>query len=212
MTDRAVTVLIVDDHPMVAEGLAEILSGQADIDVVGQAATAADGSRLSGELRPDVVVMDYRLPDGDGATATRRILDEQPDTAVVMLTASDDDTVVAAAIEAGCTGYVTKDVATGDIVAAVRRAAAGEPSFPAWALARMVPHLRDSPPGSRKLTDRETQILELLAAGASTRDIAATLDLTPNTVAGHSRTLRTKLGASSNAEAVAIALRRLLIR
>jgi DNA-binding NarL/FixJ family response regulator len=202
-----IRVLIVDDHAMVAQGLAEVMGAQPDIQVLAQAGTAQDAQRLAGELSPDVVVMDYRLPDGDGAVAAKGIRADAPDTAVVMVTASDHDTVIAAAIEAGCSGYVTKDRAAQDVVAAVRAAARGELSFPASVLARMVPRLRGDAPRSSALTPRELEILQLLADGRSTKDIAEELVLSPSTVRNHVQNVLGKLDAHSQLEAVTIAVR-----
>lgn len=209
MPDGAITVLVVDDHAMIAEGLTEILTADTDITVVGSAATAEAAARLADEHKPDVVLMDYRLPDGDGATAAERIRAAHPSTAVIMVTASDHDTVIASAIEAGCSGYITKDRAMSEVVAAVHAAARGDVSFPAWALARMVPHLRERPStSSRKLTERERDVLALLVVGRSTREMAEHLGLSQDTVRSDLQHIRTKLGATTNTEAVAIAVRR----
>jgi DNA-binding NarL/FixJ family response regulator len=206
---RTMRVLIVDDHAMVAEGLAEVLGAEPGIEVVGRAGTVRDARRLAAETVPDVVVMDYRLPDGDGAEAARRIREEHPATAVVMVTASDHDTVIAAAIEAGCAAYVTKDRAAQDVVAAVRAAARGEVAFPASALARMIPRMRGATAGPKSgaLTPREREILQFLADGRSTKDIAADLVLSPSTVRNHVQNILGKLDAHSKLEAVTTAVR-----
>lgn len=200
-----IRVLIVDDHAMVAEGLRDALEAHEDMEVVGGAGTAARAEELAGELQPDVVVMDYRLPDGDGAATAKRIRAGKGGPAVVMVTASDHDSVVAAAVEAGCSGYVTKDRAVREVVAAVRTAARGGLTFPVEALARLVPGA-DERGMSNALSPRELEVLQLVAAGRSTDDIAAELVLSPHTVRNHiQRTLR-KLGAHSKMEAVSTAV------
>lgn len=202
-----IRVMIVDDHAMVAEGLAEVLDAEPGIAVAARTGTARDARRLAGQLSPDVVVMDYRLPDGDGAVAAREIRKERPDTAVVMVTASDHDTVIAAAIEAGCAGYVTKDRAAQEVVAAVRAAARGEVAFPASALARMIPRMRGTSSRSTALTPRELEILQLLADGRSTREIADELVLSQSTIRNHVQNILGKLDAHSKLEAVTTAVR-----
>jgi DNA-binding NarL/FixJ family response regulator len=202
-----IRVLIVDDHAMVAEGLRDALAPHDDIEVVGRAATAEQAVAAATDLRPDVVVMDYRLPDADGASAAKRIRANQRSTAVVMVTASDHDTVVASALEAGCVGYVTKDRAGREVVAAVRAAARGEMTYPVEVLARLVPGAGDEeatrPTG---LTPRELEVLALLAGGRSTADIAGELVVSPNTVRNHVQSILRKLGAHSKLEAVNIAV------
>lgn len=207
-TQRATTVLIVDDHAMVADGLAQLLATEPDLEVVGLATTAQAARRLAGQLRPDVVVMDYRLPDRDGASAAKSIRRDHPGTAVVMVTVSDHDTVIAAAIEAGCAAYVTKDRAAQDVVVAVRAAARGEVTFPASALARMIPRMRGgTTAGSAALTPRELEVLQLLADGRSTDEIAEQLVVSPSTVRNHTQSILRKLDVHSKLEAVATAVR-----
>lgn len=200
-------VLIVDDHEMVAQGLSEVLDAEEEIDVVGRAGTVRDAQRMAAQLSPDVVVMDYRLPDGDGLMATTAIRDRDPQTAVVMVTASDHDTVVAAAIEAGCSGFVTKDRAAQDVVAAVRAAARGEAGFPAAVLGRLLGRSRTAPRATGALTPRELEVLQLLADGLSTREIAERFVLSISTVRNHVQNILTKLDAHSKLEAVSVAMR-----
>ena len=201
-----VRVLVVDDHEMVAQGLAEVLAAEEDMEVVGRAGTVRDGHRLAGQLLPDVIVMDYRLPDGDGLAATKAVCRELPDVAVVMVTASDHDAMVAGAIEAGCSAYVTKDRAASEVVTAVRRAASGEMAFPAAALRHALPN-RTGARGEGALTPREREILQLLADGRATQQIADHLVLSTSTVRNHVQNIMTKLGAHSRLEAVVVAVR-----
>lgn len=200
-----IRVLIVDDHTMVAEGLADALSVHADIDVVGCAGTVSEARSLADEHRPDVVLMDYRLPDGDGAGAARSIRAKRRGTAVVMVTGSDHDSVVASAVAAGCSGYVTKGQSVEDVVAAVRAAARGEMTLPVEALVRLVPGAQNRA-AAEALTPRELEVLRHLAAGRSTHDIATELVLSPHTVRNHVQRLLRKLGAHSKLEAVRVAV------
>lgn len=202
---KGIRVLVVDDHEMVAQGLIGVLASMADIEVVGMAGTVRDATELAARLAPDVVVMDYRLPDGDGVAATAAIRREQPDTAVVMVTASTHDTVVAAAIEAGCVAFVSKTRAAKEVVAAVRAAARGDVAFPASALARL--QATGASGRARTLTPRELEVLQLLAEGASTGQVADRLFLSPSTVRNHVQNVLTKLDVHSKLEAVTTAVR-----
>lgn len=209
MGEGSISVLIVEDHRMVAEGLSRALSAEPDIDVVGTAATLAEAHPLVRRLHPDVVLMDYRLPDGDGITATRHIHTAQPSTRVVILTASDDATVLADALEAGCSGYVTKDRSVLDMVAAVRAAHRGTWTVSGATLGALLQRARRP---AVDLTAREAEVLELMGEGLTNAAMAARLDISVNTVRNHVQSLIAKLGAHSKLEAVAIALRDGLIR
>lgn len=203
-----IRVLVVDDHEMVAEGLVGALKAEPDVEVVGTAGTVQEATQMAARLAPDVVVMDYRLPDGDGVSATAAICRESPGSSVVMVTASTHDAVVAAAIDAGCVAFVTKDRAASDVVAAVRAATRGEVAFPARGLA----HLKKaSGRHVGTLTPRELEVLQFLADGASTNHIAARLFLSPSTVRNHVQSVLTKLNVHSKLEAVTTAVREGLV-
>lgn len=210
--DVPIRVLVVDDHAMVAEGMATILGDQDDIDVVAVAGTVADALRLAATRDPNVVVMDYRLPDGQGTEAARRIREEDPRVQIVMVTASGHDTVLADALDAGCAGFVTKDRAADDVVAAVRAAHAGEATIPPAMLARLLPRLRSNRRDVGVLTPREQEILQLLAQGLSNSDITERLVVSPSTVRNHVQNILRKLDAHSRLEAVATAVREGLVR
>lgn len=208
-----VRVVICDDHRLVAQGLAMLLGAHPDMDVVGIAATVAEVRRLCAARRPHVVLMDYALPDGDGVAATAAIKAAHPEVKVVMLTSFVDEEVLVAAIEAGCSGYVTKAKGAEELSAAVRLAAEGEALVSADMLARLLPRLRRSHRGvGSDLSTRERQVLDLLADGASKETIAARLVLSTNTVRNHIQNVLVKLGAHSRLEAVATAAREGLIR
>lgn len=201
-------VLIVEDHQVVAEGLVVTLGAQDDFEVVGAAATGKEALELSRRARPDVILMDQRLPDGDGTDVAASIKTELPETKIVMLTASEDDAVLVKAIEAGCSGYLTKGTSVRDVAEAVRSAAAGEALISSTMLARLLPRLR---PTYRRvgadITPREREVLELLAEGVSTQELAQRLVISVATARNHVQNILNKLGAHSKLEAVSIAVR-----
>lgn len=201
----AITVLVVDAHEMVAEGLSQALDLRDDLEVVGRAGTAGEAIRLVARLAPAVVVMDHRLPDQDGLMVTRVIHDEHPGTRVVLVSAASHVTVVAAAVEAGCAGFVHKHQPVREVVDAVRAAASGRVAFPVDVLHGLLPGQRGG--ASLALTPREMEVLALLAEGASTGDIAERLVVSVNTVRNHVQHVLEKLGAHSKLEAVVTALR-----
>ena len=203
-----IKVLVVDDHNMVAEVLASALREQPDFQVVGIARTAAEAESASREHHPDVVLMDYRLPDDDGAHAASIIRRERPETKVVILTAFADEATLISALEAGCSGYISKDKAFKEVVSAVRAAHAGEALISQEMLVRLLPKLQKRSRGvGAQLTSRETEVLQFLAQGLSNQAIADHLTLSLNTVRNHVQNVITKLGAHSKLEAVANAAR-----
>jgi len=206
---------VVDDHKMFAESLVRMLGDEPDMGVVGLAGSAKEAVDATFEHRPDVVLLDYDLPDDHGTAAAVAVRDAHPRAKLVMLTGHADATVLAEAIEAGCTGFVTKDKATHELLSAVRAAAAGETAISPELLAQLLPTIRGSERSLERdpaaLTPREQQVLELLAEGESTTAIAETLFLSRNTVRNHVQRLLGKLGAHSKLEAVAIGARRGLV-
>lgn len=203
-----IRVLICEDHHVVAQGLAMVLGAESDIEVVGVAGSVAEVRQMVVSRRPQVVLMDYGLPDGDGVSATAAIKASQPDVQVIMLTSYVDEDVLVAAIQAGCTGYVTKHKGADELTAAVRLAAEGEALVSPDMLARLLPRLRRGNHGlGWDLTPRERQVLDLLAMGESKEAIAHRLFLSTNTVRNHIQNILTKLGAHSRLEAVAAAAR-----
>ncbi len=213
---KRIRVLLVDDHQLLTGSLAQLLDREADIEVAGVAATVAEAKALLRE-RLDVVLMDYRLPDGTGADATRAVKARWPNCRVVMLTAVSDDETVLDSIQAGADGYLTKDRAVDDIVGAVRDAHAGETLLPRsviLGIAQRVAAARDR--GAVRvriepLTPRELDVLRALADGLSTPEIAERLFIAPNTLRTHVQNIMGKLRVHSKLEAVAFALRHRLI-
>jgi RNA polymerase sigma factor (sigma-70 family) len=202
-------VLVVEDHQVVAEGLAMLLNEDPDLRVVGCTATVADARRLAAAHPVDVVVADYWLSDGTGVDATVAVRASRPDAAVVFLSADDSDDIMLAALEAGASGYLLKTAGGADVTEAVRRAAAGEILVPARQLAALLTRHREQArrrsERSRRLdslTPRERQVLTLMTEGLDNREVAARLGVSYATVRSHVRHLLGKLGARSKLEAV----------
>jgi DNA-binding NarL/FixJ family response regulator len=201
-----ISVLIVDDHEMVADALRQALERTDDVRVVGSAATVAECLRTAQQHSPDLVLMDYHLPDGTGVDATRQLLANFPELIVVMLTGSADAPTASAALAAGCTGFVSKDESVHDLVRSIRKAVAGEVVVPPGLVPALIAHVRPGRTGiGADLTEREREVLSLLARGRSTDEIVAALALSPHTVRNHIRNVLTKLNAHSRLEGVAIA-------
>ncbi len=207
-----VKVLVIDDHVMLAESIARILGAEEDMEVVGVAANSADGVRLATETMPDVVVADYQLPDATGAVTATSIRALNPEIKVLILTGHGDDRLLADALEAGCSGFLTKDKAVDELVVAVRQVHAGEVYILPNMLAGLLPRLHRSHRGlGSDLTPREMEVLKLLGEGATNQAIADRLYLSLHTVRHHVQSVLTKLNAHSKLEAVVIATREGLI-
>jgi two-component system, NarL family, response regulator DevR len=207
---KPIHVLIVEDHRVLAEGLQAVLERDGDIRLIGLAGTVAEAARLAAEGHPDVVLMDYHLPDGTGTQAAATIRASQPNVAILMLTADSSEDVLLAAIEAGACGLFLKSQAADDVVRAVRQAADGEMLVPATVLASLV--TRQSQRARREaerasmigmLTPREREVLRLMAQGLDNKAIAADLVISLNTVRTYVQTVLEKLGVHSKLGAVA---------
>jgi DNA-binding NarL/FixJ family response regulator len=211
-----IRVLLVDDHRLIPESLAHILGREPDMRVVGIAGTVAE-TRQAVKEPVDVVLMDYRLPDGTGVDAIGVIKSRWPKARIVMLTAVDDDEVVLESVQAGADGYLTKDRAVDDVVATVRAAHEGAPLLPrsvTVAIARRVAEARDRKNDRlpvEPLTPRELQVLRALVEGLSTPQICERMHITPNTLRTHLQNIMGKLHVHSKLEAVALALRLRLV-
>jgi len=203
-----IRVAIVDYHPVTAEGLARILSEVTDIEVVGTAGTIADAIALLSLEMPEVVLMDYHLPDGNGGEAAEQILALWPDTKVLMMSGSDEKEILSLAFDAGCVGFLSKGRPWREVVNAVRSAANGEPVIRFDELERLLHLARTGERQTPKwLSARELEVLRRLARVESTSAIARTMLLSTHTVRNHVSSILVKLGAHSRLEAVAIALR-----
>jgi DNA-binding NarL/FixJ family response regulator len=208
---KPVTVLLVDDHAMVAESFRRVLVASGDIEVVGVAGTVASATALAIDHRPDVILMDYRLPDGNGVAAARAILALLPEAKILILSGSEHSRVPIAAVDAGCVGYLDKTDEVAKLVAAVHAAAAGEAVLSADELRRISAEHKATGAASTRLTRREQEILDLVGEGLANQAIAERLTLSLNTVRTHVQTVLTKLGAHSKLEAVALATKRGLL-
>jgi DNA-binding NarL/FixJ family response regulator len=200
---RPIRVAIVDDHAMVAESLKRLLEAEHDMQVVALAVNVAGAIEAARMCQPDVIVMDYGLPDGDGVSATTIIRNELPRMKVLLLTGSSSPDIVVAALDAGCVGYVEKTNAAASLTSAVRSVFAGEAVLPQAKLGRLLAR-GDSGP-SEILTKREHEILARVEGGASNKTIAAELTVSLNTVRTHVQSILKKLGAHSKLEAVSVA-------
>lgn len=195
---------------MFAEALAATLDTQPGIEVAGCAATVASALREAERLQPNVVLMDYRLPDGQGTAAARTIRSRLPSTRVLIVTASSEDALVREAMRAGCSGIVAKGRSLRELVSAVRAAAAGETVVAPAVLERVMSPGASQTAGAR-LTEREAEVLRLTAEGLGTREVADELGLSIHTVRNHLQNSIRKLGVHSVTQAVSAAIRRGII-
>lgn len=202
----AIRILIVDDHAVVRQGLRMFLALDPELEVVGEAANGARALELARDLQPDVVLMDLLMPVMDGIAATQAIRAAQPGVEVIALTSVLEDGKAAEAIRAGAIGYLLKDTEADALCTAIKAAAAGQvqlsPSV-ATRLTREVP----TPEASEPLTQRETEVLRLLATGKSNKEIAAALVITEKTVKAHVSHILAKLGVASRTQAALCAVR-----
>jgi DNA-binding NarL/FixJ family response regulator len=198
------TVLIADDHPVVRAGLRGMLAAQRGIEVVAEAGSGHEAIAMARRHRPDVVLMDLRMPDGDGVEATAGILAAEPATRVVVLTTYESDADIVRAVEAGATGYLLKDVPPGDLVNAIRAAALGETVLGPSVAGRLVSHLRR--PVTEQLSPRETEVLARVARGLTNADVGRALHISEATVKTHLMRAFGKLGVSDRTAAVTKAI------
>jgi len=201
--EKKITVLLVDDHSLVRRGFRRMLEDEKDMEVVGEAGDGEEAIKLAKALHPRVVVMDCALPGMNGLQATREILDESPDAAVLMLSMHTESTWVRQAIEAGAKGYVLKNALDLELGAAIRKVAAGETVFDPQV------EQRSALKGERSagLTQRELEVLQMIVDGKSNKEIATVLDLSANTVAVHRANIMNTLGIHKTAELVVYAIR-----
>src|SRR5919198_1868833 len=207
-------VLLVDDHELVRQGIGAMLQGSSDIEVVGQARTGREAIEVARRELPDVVLMDVRMPDMDGLEATRKLKEERPRTAVVMLTMHDNPAYLRDAVRAGAAGYLLKDVSKNELVDAIRQVATGGAFIESQMLKGMLSEMKPGatvPSAARNLTKREREILALVAEGMSNREIADRLVLSPETVKSHVAAILEKLNVSDRTQAAIYAVRNGLV-
>ena len=200
---KKITVLLVDDHSLVRRGFRRMLEDEPDMEVVGEAGDGEESVKLVRELRPQVVVMDSALPGMNGLQATRQILEECPETAVLMLSMHSENTWVRQAVEAGAKGYILKNALDLELGAAIRKVATGETVFdPKVEQQSTLKGERNS-----ALTPRELEVLQMIVDGKSNKEIATALDLSANTIAVHRANIMNTLGIHKTAELVVYAIR-----
>jgi len=204
-----IRLLIVDDHPVVRDGLRGMFTGDPDFEVVGEARDGAEALALAANSRPDVVLMDLRMPGMDGVTAIGRLVGSGNPAKVLVLTTYDTDADVLPAIEAGATGYLLKDAPREELVRAVRAAARGEAVLSPSVAGRLMGRLRA--PAEEPLSHRELEVLAMVAKGTSNREAAARLFISEATVKTHLLHVYAKLGVNDRAAAVAVAYDRGLL-
>ena len=201
-----IRVFSVDDHPLLQEGLAAIINNQPDMVLIAQASNAQEGIQLFRKHKPDVTLMDLRLPDKSGIDAMIAVRAEFPEARIIMLTTFEGDVEIQRALEAGARGYMLKSMPPKDLVEVIRQVHAGKKRIPPQLAARLAEHMSDE-----DLTAREIEVLSQIAGGNRNRDIAEKLFITEETVKVHIKHIMEKLGASDRTQAVAIGLRRGII-
>lgn len=207
-----IRIVLADDHPIVREGLASVLETQPDFDVVGQAGDGAETVRLVGELRPDVVLLDLEMPDVDGVQALRRLRAADPDTKALIFTAFDTDERIIGAVQAGARGYLLKGAPREELFGAIRVVAGGGTTLQPALAARLMEHVANGERGEESLTEREHEVLQLMARGLQNKEIAGRLVISERTVKFHVSAILAKLGAGNRTEAVRMALERGLVQ
>ena len=203
---KSITVLLVDDHQLVRRGFRRILEDDPEIEVIGEAGTGVDAIEMASKLAPRVVVMDMSMPGLDGAQATREILKKAPSTAVLILSMYSESNYIRNAFDAGAKGYLLKNAIEVDLTAAVKTIAAGKRYA-----SGLSPGDGNPPDGFELLTQREKQVLQLIAEGNSNKEIAALLQLSVNTVSVHRANLMQTLDIHRTAELVVYAIRKGLV-
>jgi len=209
-------VMLVDDHELVRQGIAAMLGGAGDVQVVAVARTGREALEVARRELPDVILMDVKMPDMDGLEATRKLKEERPRTAVVMLTMHDNPAYLRDAVRAGAAGYLLKDVSKDELIDAIRQVATGGAFIESQMLKGMLSEMKPTggtapSPAAKNLTKREREILTFVAEGMSNREIAEKLVLSPETVKSHVAAILEKLNVSDRTQAAIYAVRNGLV-
>ncbi len=202
-----ITVAAADDHPLVRAGIAAVIGAEADLQFLGEAADGKEAVQLYRQHRPDVLLMDLRMPGMDGLAAIRAIISEFPDARIVALTTYDGDEDVHRALESGARGYLLKDMLRTEVLSTIRSVFRGQRAIPAPVAARLAEHTPRI-----ELTEREREVLQLVARGLSNKQIAEAIGRTEGTVKVHLKNIHEKLGVDDRTGAVTTGLRRGIIR
>lgn len=206
MEDK-IKVLVVDDHPVVREGLTLFLTGQDDLELAGQASSGEEAVEMANQVKPNVILMDLKMPGIGGIEAIRRIKKDNPSVKILALTVYTEDEYVKEALRAGALGYLLKEVSQAELLKAIRAVMRDESYLAPKVVAALVSELDESRKKAR-LTKREKEVLQFMAEGLTNKEIADRLDLGVETIKTHARNIYEKLGAADRAQAVAIALRK----
>jgi DNA-binding NarL/FixJ family response regulator len=201
-----IRVLCVDDHPVVRDGISAIINLQPDMMLAGAAATGGEALERFFELRPDVALVDLRLPDMSGFDLIKKIRDKSPNARIIVLSSHEGDADIQRALEAGAQGYVAKGIVREELLATIRSVHAGKRRLPAAVAQKLAEHMADEP-----ISPRELEVLLLMAAGKRNKEIAGELSIAEDTVKMHVRNILSKLQVNDRTEAVTVALRRGII-
>jgi DNA-binding NarL/FixJ family response regulator len=201
-----IRVFCVDDHPVVRDGIAAIINLQPDMELAGAAATGGEALERYFELRPDVALVDLRLPDMSGFDLIKKIKDKSPNARIIVLSSHEGDVDIQRALEAGAQGYVAKGIVRGELLEIIRSVHAGKRRLPAAVAQKLAEHMADEP-----ISPRELEVLSLMAAGKRNKEIASELSIAEDTVKMHVRNILSKLQVNDRTEAVTSALRRGII-
>src|SRR5215210_8229961 len=208
--NESIRILISDDHPVVRAGLSGMINGEPGFEVIGEAGNGKEAIARTGELKPDVILMDLRMPEMDGVTAIGHIKADYPDVNILVLTTYESDADILRAIETGATGYLLKDTPREELFGAIRMVAQGQSPLAPGVAARLMQRVRN--PEEEGLSTREIEVLELVAHGTSNKEIAKQLWVSETTVKSHMLHIFDKLSVTDRTAAVTEALKRGIIR